>query len=220
MNRVKNRYWIGILLITIGFGIFLDELNVIHFWRFFANWWPLIFVFIGISQLTSKETSKTSGIIFIIIGLFILSNRLFGFDLFSFILPVLLILIGMSFIINRSKTPTVSSDSIDTTAIFTGAKIRSESNDFKGGSVTAIFGGAEVDLRHVTVSPDGAIVHVTALFGGVEIFVPTNVRLEMNGTPIFGAWEDKTRVPAEKDATLPLLQIKCTALFGGIEVKD
>lgn len=220
MDKMKSRYLVGVLFIAIGIGVFLDAVNVLDFWGVFASWWPLIFVFIGIVQLTNKGSSKIAAIIFIVIGLFLLTNELLDVSLMSFLLPIILILIGVSFFTNRSKVPTLSEDALYTTAIFTGAKVRSETNHFEGGTATAIFGGAEIDLRQVTVAKEGAVVHLTALFGGIELYVPENVRIQITGTPIFGAWEDKTHLPASKNPDDPLLQINCTAVFGGIDIKN
>lgn len=74
-------------------------------------------------------------------------------------------------------------------------------------------------ILHI-LAKEGAVVHLTALFGGIELYVPENVRIQITGTPIFGAWEDKTHLPASKNPDDPLLQINCTAVFGGIDIKN
>ena len=41
--------------------------------------------------------------------------------------------------------------------IFSGLKTNNLSQDFKGGSITAIFGGSDVDLRNAKLSDQGHI---------------------------------------------------------------
>ena len=52
------------------------------------------------------------------------------------------------------------------TAAFGGIRERVTSRDFSGGQVTAIFGGAEIDLRDAELAASGARLEVTAAFGG------------------------------------------------------
>jgi hypothetical protein len=93
----------------------------------------------------------------------------------------------------------------------------SNSSSFRGGRIGAIFGGAEIDLTNATLSPDAGL-DVFAAFGGVEITVPRGWRVDINGFPLFGGFENKTaKESLGEDA--PRLRIDATVLFGGLEVK-
>ena len=63
--------------------------------------------------------------------------------------------------------------------------------------VSAVFGGATLDL--VGDIDRDASVDALALFSGVDVVVPHGWRVAIDGTPIFGGFQDKT----ENDAELP-----------------
>jgi predicted membrane protein len=101
--------------------------------------------------------------------------------------------------------------------MFSGSEIASHSKEFKGGSVTAIFGGAEVDLRDAMPVADARLDVFTA-FGGVEIRVPEGWQVSVKGLPLFGGIDNITaKEQLPENATL--LPVNATALFGGIEIK-
>lgn len=78
-----------------------------------------------------------------------------------------------------------------------GNNIRSNSQDFEGGEVTTIFGGAEIDLRHIAVT-EKAHLELTCIFGG---------------------WDNKTKGFTYESDT-PVLYINYFPIFGEIEIKN
>jgi hypothetical protein len=85
--------------------------------------------------------------------------------------------------------------------------------------VSAIFGGATLDLREAHIDRE-ASVDALALFGGVDVLVPRGWRVQVAGTPILGGLEDKTEGDGERQADAPLLKVNGTAIFGGVDVKS
>ena len=67
----------------------------------------------------------------------------------------------------------------------------------------------------------GAHLRVTAVMGGVDIFVPRHWEVALHGTPLLGGIED-SRHPEVPQAgqPRPRLTIDATAVMGGIEIKD
>ena len=51
-----------------------------------------------------------------------------------------------------------------------------EGKVFRGAELNAIFGGIDYDLRGAVIEPDCAI-KATAIFGGIDIIVPENVKV-------------------------------------------
>ena len=87
---------------------------------------------------------------------------------------------------------------------------------FTGTSVTAVFGGVELDLRNAIIEED-VVINASAIFGGIDIYVPTNVKVKTKSMPIFGGVNNKANIsPDEKKHTI---YINGTAIFGGIEIK-
>jgi len=84
--------------------------------------------------------------------------------------------------------------------------------------VTAIFGGVEIDLRDARL-PAGTIdLYVRAVFGGVEIIVPPTLAVEIHGSAILGGFDQMERTPASPDPGVPVLRIHGTAILGGVNV--
>lgn len=102
-------------------------------------------------------------------------------------------------------------------AILSGVDIRNNSSDFKGAKISAILGGADIDLRDVIVTED-ITIYITTVMGGVDVYAPRNVRIGLNKTNILGGTDCKAfTMPA--DANVPLVNFVCTTIMGGIDIK-
>ena len=64
-----------------------------------------------------------------------------------------------------------------------GVKKASSSPDFEGGDITAIMGGAEIDLRQASIRGGPAVLDTFAMMGGIEIRVPDDWTVDLQGTP-------------------------------------
>jgi len=111
-----------------------------------------------------------------------------------------------------------SEDFVDSTAIFGGVHKKIVSKNFKGGDVTSIMGGTELDLTQADFT--GVIrLDVTQVMGGTKIIVPAHweVRTEVNA--LFAGFEDKRQQPAVTNPDKVLI-LDGTSIFGGIELKN
>jgi predicted membrane protein len=77
-------------------------------------------------------------------------------------------------------------------------------------------GGCELDLRHASIQGE-AVLNVFAMWGGIEIKVPEDWVVSMQGTPILGGFSEKTMV--SKDTSKRLV-IRGYAIMGGVEVRN
>lgn len=105
--------------------------------------------------------------------------------------------------------------------IFSGTRQKLETQDFLGGKVTAIFGGAEIDLRSAGTKREEISIRAEAVFGGIELWVPSHWHTIVRGTGVFGGFEDKT-FPAAPGSSPnpPRLLVTGAAVFGGVVVKN
>src|SRR6185436_11750814 len=87
-----------------------------------------------------------------------------------------------------------AADEVDLVASFGPLEFRSESGAFRGGSVTTMFGGGEVDLRDATLDPAGATLHVSTLFGGGSLVVPEGWNVETSLSGIGGVGDMRPKV--------------------------
>jgi len=112
---------------------------------------------------------------------------------------------------------------IDDVAIFSGSTKKINTLNFKGGRMTAIFGGSEVNLSKSRLAPGENILNVFFMFGGSEIIVPSDWNVIIEATPIFGGFSDERYVSKDlqmKDENKSVLVIKGLVIFGGAELKS
>jgi predicted membrane protein len=107
---------------------------------------------------------------------------------------------------------------LDHFVVFSGMEVRPRISNFRGGSVTAAFGGANIDLRDSALAQEGARLELTAAFGAIDLIIPQNWKLDIDGIPLFGGWSNKTSPSSATEG--PVLTVRCLAMFGGIDVKN
>lgn len=227
---LKGKVCLGIIFILIGVGAIFQQLGFWNLGNIISMWWPLILIGAGVSQLIGKPVSKTSGIVLVVLGVLFQMRKLdiINVSLVRFFWPSLIVAIGVSMLLPKNSTKKnyefskeqVDEDMVDNLALFSGLKTRNVSKNFKGGSLVAIFGGIDLDLRDACLLNDGARIDVTAAFGGVDIIVPPDWKIEVKGVPIFGGWSNKTRGKNFVNPDAPVLTLHCFVAFGGVDIKN
>ncbi len=101
-------------------------------------------------------------------------------------------------------------------SIFSTSGHRNNSNNLQGGTATAFFGGLDVDLSNAIINRNIEFT-VNSVLGRVDVFVPRNVRTEVNGIAILGGCDNL--VPPTNNLNCPTLTIKYNAILGGVDVK-
>lgn len=229
-------FWFGIAMVIIGGGLLLEAFGIVEFGSILHQWWPSLLMLVAVAQLATGSGSIVGGGILFTIGALLQLSKLEylpgGF--WSAFWPIMIILIGLSFISSRMRqnrwkkkepfddpnfigTVNVEGSRVDKTAVFGGVEARVTSKDFTGGQLTAVFGGIEIDLREANMASNMAQINVTAIFGGIELHVPPHWRVITKGTPIFGGIDDKS-LSRNLDASSPTLVVDFTVAFGGIEI--
>jgi predicted membrane protein len=237
-SKYSPRVFLGLILMFFGTVFFLENIGFLH-----DNLSDLLFsfpgalCFIGLIIFLNARNRILGGSMLLIGGL-MLAMRASGVHMTGNVfVPVILILIGINIIFKRrysdfhhhewnhtnifNKTEqNVDDDRLDDVAIFGGGGKNLHSQNFQGGSITAIFGGSEIDLTGCKLAPGEQVIDIVAIFGGVEITVPSNWKIQIDVVPIFGGFSNKWR----RDPNLVLdqtstLRIKGTVIFGGGEIK-
>lgn len=227
-NSSGRIFW-GLVLIGIGALILFRRFDWWDIGFLISTWWPSIFILIGVSMLIGRGFRRgAGGLLFILFGgIFQLYELdLLDFDVWDYAWPIGLILLGLWLIVrpavrsrNREAFPQAAAKDIDIAAVFSGIKRRIDVPDFKGGEVTAVFGGADLDLLGAGLEGGKATLEATAIFGGVTILVPRNWRVVVDGTPILGSYEVKHANPPEAQAGATLY-VRGSAIFGGVTIKN
>jgi hypothetical protein len=213
-----GRLFFGLLIVAVGTVLLLDNAGVLAAGEIFGTWWPAIVVLAGILTFAANPRHWPVALIITAVGLAFLLSNLDIVDLGNFIIPAAIILVGLLVLFGRGLgARTEAGDRVNSFNVFSGSEIASHSKQFQGGSISAVFGGAEVDLRDTVPAP-GAELDVFAAFGGVEVTVPAGWNVVTRGLPLFGGIENATaKEPIPADA--PTLAVNATVLFGGLEIK-
>jgi predicted membrane protein len=181
-----------------------------------------------------NSSKKVFGGILTSIGLIWTLPRIFpGIDYgANIILPLVFIGLGIYIIFKHTQRKRedvsglhrdvgIDKDMIEDVAIFGGGTKIITSENFKGGSITAIFGGSEIDLTNCKMAEGNNIIDILALFGGTTIIIPKDWNVQINITPIFGGFSNKTvKLPTTSIDYSRMLVIKGLCIFGGGEIKS
>lgn len=213
-----GRLFFGILIIAVGALLLLDAGDVLDAGSIIAEWWPAVVITAGVIALIANPRHWLVAGIIILAGGALLLASLDIVDIGAVVVPLLIIVVGFAVIFGRVQgTDSEVGDTVRSFNIFSGANMASHSANFLGGSVSAVFGGGELDLRDAKPAPDARLDVFTA-FGGFEIKVPQGWQVDINGLPIFGGFDNVTaKEKLEPDA--PRLAVSATVLFGGLEIK-
>ncbi|MCG6913339.1 cell wall-active antibiotics response protein [bacterium BMS3Abin03] len=230
-RNTDKRIVLGGILIVIGAFLLLGSMDIFDFSISHIIFsWPFFFTVIGLFILLNTN-KKIFGGILTGIGLFFLLPRIFpGIHYHGgIIIPVILISLGVYIILNHRRKEALNSeqegffkkDVIDDVSIFGGGAKIISSDNFRGGNVTAIFGGSEINLTGCKLAEGEQILDVLTVFGGTTILVPKDWNVVVNVTSILGGFSDKSiKDPNFIPDQSRTLHIKGLALFGGGEVKN
>lgn len=119
---------------------------------------------------------------------------------------------------NTSYQEQETGEKVVCSAVFAGRDIRVDNSGFYGANLSALFGGIDLNLKNAIIRKN-VTIEVKAVFGGIDIVLPSNVRVVVDVTPILGGVNNGTRTPLGADENTPTVYIKGTCLFGGVEVK-
>lgn len=80
-----------------------------------------------------------------------------------------------------------------------------------------MFGGIKCDLREAKVEED-VLIRASAIFGGITIFVPEDVNVQVVATSMFGGTDNK-KGKKTQDEGRKTIYVESTSVFGGVEIK-
>ena len=214
---------IGALLLASNFGVF--PYNI----KYYLFHWEAIIMGVGLITMLTSEHKGTGLVIFAVGGALYLRNFMdLHFNFWQVLVPAIIILAGLALIF-RKRAGSISdgglkgpdSDYIDDVSIFGGGDKVINSRNFKGGKITAIFGGSNLNMTSVKLAPGPQYIDVFALFGGTSLIVPDEWNIKIQVVSIFGGFSDKHRIAkSEKENNNNVLILKGLVIFGGGEIKS
>ena len=183
-----SRWIFGLLLVAIGVLFLLDTTDVIETDNVWSLIWPAILAFLGAWFLFRERGRSLVGLVLLLLGggFFAQNAQWIESGWIGRYWPVVVIGAGLAIladatgVLRRRRVETGvdvrGEDWLRATAVMSGRKERVTSTTWRGGDVTAVMGGVELDLREAMPAAEGARLDVTALMGGVEIWVPRGGR--------------------------------------------
>ncbi len=243
-RNTASQMLVGAGVILAGFLFLIDNLGWIDL-DMRVHFWPFILMLVGASTLAQAPRrgsgAAVAGIFMIGFGAVSLLKGL-GLIYISWqtLFPIGIIGLGLMMVFRAhkrsqqaaaggeegvqgdegaffTKSEGVTGERVlDMTAIFGGIHSKVTTQDFRGGDLTSVMGGIDLDMR--TASLNGtAVLNVFALMGGISIKVPTDWTVELEGTPILGGFEEKTMQPHEASKRLV---VRGTAVMGGVDIRN
>lgn len=227
-NKTDKRMWLGGAFIFLGFLFFLSSMDILDFSisRIIFSW-PFFFLIIGVF-IAINTNKKLLGGILSGLGVIFLIPRIFpsiDYD-GTIVFAILFIALGLYIILNRHEKEKVGFDQerkdyLDDVAIFGGGNKVITSDKFKGGNITAVFGGSEINLKGCKLAEGTNVIDVLCVFGGTTLIVPQDWDIVLNITPIFGGFSNKLiKDPNATPDQNKTLIIKGLVVFGGGEIKS
>ena len=222
-----TKYIIGFLLIFIGLILGLNAFGITNINLFFSGWWTLFIIIPSLVGLINDK-EKTSSLIFLIIGvwLFLAERDLIEYELLiKLLLPVILISIGLLLVfkdvlsINGKEIKKINANNKESNnyiAVFGSQDLKFEDEKVENLDLKSLFGGIKLDLRDARIEKD-IVINTLSVFGGIDIYVPDDVKVKVSSTPFFGGVEVKRgKQSNNKEITIYLNSV---CIFGGVDVK-
>jgi len=224
-NRVSAAQLIvGLAILAAGLVLTLDRMHLLHA-KDFLRFWPSLLVLAGLAMAVQRRGSgRLSGLILAALGVWLQLYFLGWVAAWpgDFFAPIVLLLLGLFLVLGglrRRAAGALEADSwVNAFAFWTGLKRRTTSPDFRGAELTAIMGGIELDLTQAQIPSGRAEIHVFSMWGGVELKVPKDWRVDIPLLALLGGYDDKTEQTPAPGA--PVLVLKGFVLMAGLDIKN
>jgi hypothetical protein len=221
---------LGVCVMAVGGMLALENLGMVDAGRY-LRWWPAGLVAIGLLKWFGVGTpvSRGGGAILTAAGVLLLLGELdfHAFEIWD-LWPLVLIAAGFAMISGSLRLARgaggagAAGDASDFArgfAFMGGVNRKLLSPAFRGGDLTAVMGGVELDLRGARIEPGTRpVIETFVWWGGIDLTVPENWKVTPEATVLLGAFEDHTKRTGEEIAGE--IVVRGLVVMGGIEVKN
>lgn len=206
MSKATRWLW-GLVLVVLGVILGIDALGIMEINIFFPGWWTLFIIVPCAIGLFGNDSDKWADVVGIIFGVALLlgCQGLLSFKMvWSLIVPVILIVVGLSMLLKDVLKGKVTKEI---------KKLHKEGSG-KGKEYWSTFSGQNLNFSGQVF--EGC--RLEAVFGGVTILAPKDVNVQVISSAMFGGTTN--RFAKEKvDESRKTIFVESTALFGGVEIK-
>lgn len=213
----------GGFIVLVGLLLLLDTTGVLET-RSLLLYTPSLLVVVGLWALVGSGFRNLVGPV-VLVGVGAAAQLVaLGYatvDQLVVFWPVLIVAFGLSVVLGTYRSRVRATDDAYSSlfAAFGGVERRNTSKAFAGADLTAIFGGAELDLRDAELTDRPVTVNAVALFGGADVIVPRDWNVRMEVLPVLGGASDERPRREDRHEEVDLVVTGFTA-FGGVSVTD
>lgn len=225
----STRLIVGLVIAAIGSILLAGNLGLIDGRYVLRHFWPVALIIIGALMIAHRESvqGRRWGWVWLVIGVWILANRLdlFHITLWQLFFPMMLLGVGGVLVwralgsgqADVGKGPE-SSEFVRSFTLMSHTELRPISRPFRGGDLSAVMGGIDLDLTGSAMEGDRAVVEVFAFWGGIEIHVPPDWAVTSEVATLMAGFADKRR-PSSVVPTRTLV-IRGFVVMSGIDIKN
>lgn len=235
-SSISGRVFGGLIVVAVGVILLARQMGVeFPFWLIS---WEMLMIAIGLYIGFRHSFRGPAWIVLVLIGAFFLADDIDPtLTIKDYVWPIVIIAVGLVIIFRPQKKnmnifhstdgqtsaplPNASDDVLDSVTIFGGLKKNIISKNFRGGEVTTIFGGTDLNLTQADMTYP-IVIEITQIFGGAKLIVPPHWKIQSEEiVSIFGGVEDKRPImPNTTYAEDKVIILKGTNIFGGIDIKS
>ena len=207
----------GLLLLLRNFHLLPPKAEVI------LISWPMLLIAIGLVSLAGKNYTAASILIFT--GCFFLVPRIIDIEVrLRQFWPIIIIFTGFAILSqqwrvrNKKGDKTISfSDYVDEFNILSSKNYTHQSDIFKGGRISSVLAGVNVDFKGVKIDEPITTLDITSILGSVKLFVPNDWTVKNDLSNVLGGIliKNKDTAPESEEKTLI---ITGRVILGSVEV--
>jgi hypothetical protein len=201
-RKHADRFW-GAILTGIGTLLLLRNLGV--FWISFRHVWPAVLVVLGL-YLVWRARGPRPG-----------DPGAGGDDAGRRAHDGAMAGIAATRDLRDGSAPSTA-DRLSEFAMFGGGDRMIRSPAFRGGTITAIMGGFDIDMRDAQMVGDAATIEVFIAMGGIDLKVPESWTVVLDVTPFMGG-ANYRKSGAAPATPAKVLTITGFIFMGGVDVK-
>jgi hypothetical protein len=215
----SNRAALGLVLIVVGLVFALsgsDEMPT----KSLSRWWPLLLLGVGAVKMRQprEDGQRAAGVAFLLFGgLFQFASVLTSGSTWTLLMVgigVFLVWRGVHGPAARDAATLSESPYLSDMVLIGYVKRSHPSPNLRGGAVTVVMGGLELDLRKAVLAGGTAYLDVVAVWGGIDIKVPPGWAIDGRVVPVMGAFENK--VDSSLSSGSPRLVVRGHAIMGAV----